>query len=459
MIKGTSTHMGQGRVLSVLLTLGLPAMVSMFFQNLYSLVDTVFVSWLGTVELAALSLSIPLLYFAMSVAKGLAVGTTALVSHARGGNQDGRAKKIIASSLPLALVAIAPLCLIAFTPVNQWLFGLFRVDPRVLPEIDRFVFWLAWLFPAMGFTMLCEGVFLSYGDARTPMIAMIAGNLMNMVLDPVLIFACRMGIAGASLSSFLGWTLSGIIMWTALKRRGKDRPALGVSPGHLKFWKPIAWAGGPVALAMMIIPFSLVGLNYVLAPFGPAFVGAWNLSSRMEQMIVLPLYGLSCSLIPFAGFNLGAGNSDRIREAVRICFAACYGILVPTGFLLWIFAPDIIGLFNPGGEVLELSCFALRVALIGYFLVPAELIMTGLAQGIKKPQYSLAVNLLRLLCLRLPLAFVFGHLWGGQGTYVSHTVSMMVTGVASLYIIRRLLGLTDTVCGENREIVLCGQTP
>lgn len=407
--------MGQGPVFKVLLTLGLPAMVSMFFQNLYSMVDTVFVSWLGTSELAALSLCVPLLYLAMSVAKGLAVGTTALVSHARGAGEGQRAAQIICSALPLGLAVIIPFCLVGITPVNQWLFGFFKVPPAVLPEIDRFVFWLAWTFPVMGFTMLCEGVFLSYGDARTPMVAMIAGNLVNMVLDPLLIFVCKMGIAGASLSSFLGWALAGGIMWAMLKRRGMDRPGLRRFPGQAGFWMPIARAGGPVALAMMIIPFSLVGLNFVLAPFGPAFVGAWNLSSRMEQMIVLPLYGLSCSLIPFAGFNLGAKNAGRIREAVRICFAACYAILVPAGIFLWIFAPEIIGLFKPGPEVGHLTVFALRAALVGYFMVPAELIMTGLSQGVKYPRYSLAVNLLRLLCLRLPLAFVLGRLWGERG--------------------------------------------
>lgn len=453
-MKTTTVNMGQGSVLSVLLKLGLPAMISMFFQNLYSLVDTIFVSWLGTVELAALSFSIPLIYLVMSVAKGLAVGTTALVSHARGSHDDDRAGKIIAASLPLALVVLLPFCLIAFTPVNQWLFGLFKVNADVLPEINRFVFWLAWMFPAMGFTMLCEAVFLTYGDAKTPMTAMIAGNVMNIILDPFFIFVCKMGIAGASLSSFLGWALAGTLMWTSLKRRGLERPCLKMHPGLIEFWNPIARAGGPVALAMMIIPFSLVGLNYVLAPFGPAFVGAWNLSSRMEQMIVLPLYGLSCSLVPFAGFNLGAGNAHRIRKAVRLSFAACYGILVPTGLLLWSFAPDVIGLFSPGNEVLRLSSFALRVALIGYFLVPAELIMSGLAQGIKKPRYSLVINLLRLLCLRLPLAFAFGRLWGGEGAYVSHTVSMIITGMVSLYIIRHLMALTETACDNTPATAL-----
>jgi putative MATE family efflux protein len=450
-MKEKSMNMGQGPVLGVLLKLGLPAMVSMFFQNLYNLVDTVFVSWLGTVELAALSLSIPLLYLVMSMAKGLAVGTTALVSHARGSNEPQTATRTIASSLPLAVLVICPFCLIAFSGVNQWIFGLFHIEPQVLTQIHKFVFWLAFVFPAMGFTMICEGVFLSYGDAKTPMKAMIIGNLINIILDPFFIFVCEMGIAGASLSSFIGWAVAGIIMWTALKRQGKDRPGLIFSREHFKFWKSMAGAGGPVALAMMIIPFSLVGLNYVLAPFGPAYVGAWNLASRMEQMIVLPLFGLSCSLIPFAGFNLGAGNADRIRESVRIVFAVCYGVLVPAGLVLGVFAPDIIGLFNPGDQVLKLSSFALRTALLGYFLMPAELIMTGIAQGIKQPRFSLFINLLRLVCLRLPLAFVFGFLWGGRGAYVSHAVSMTITGLVSLYLLRRLMGMSDDACAGRKR--------
>lgn len=444
-------NMGEGKVLAVLLGLGGPAMISMFFQNLYALVDTVFVSWLGTVELAALSLAVPVLFLGMALAKGIAVGTTALMSHARGSSDSQKAASVARASLPLALIVMVPFCVLIFPDVNGLIFGLFDVDKTVLQEANKFMFWLGWTFPVMGFAMICEGVFLSYGDAKTPMKAMIAGNLLNIVLDPFFMFTCGLGITGASLASFVGWLVSGLLMFFALRKRKLNRPALICSEQERVLWREIIQFGAPVAVAMLVIPLSMAGLNYILAPFGAAYVGAWALSSRLEQMIILPLYGLSCSLIPFAGFNYGAGNSERIREAVIIAVKSCYIVLVPVCLLLWLYAPTIISLFRPGSEVLELSSYAFRVSLLGYWFVPFELIVVGLAQGIKLPKYSLFINIGRLILLRLPFAFLFAFLWAGEGAYVSHAASMIVSGFICVFILRHLLLLVDKKCGQLAE--------
>ncbi|WP_285905984.1 MATE family efflux transporter [Pseudodesulfovibrio pelocollis] len=436
-------NMGEGRVLSVLLRLGGPAMVSMFFQNLYSLVDTVFVSWLGTAELAALSLSVPLFYVALSLCKGLAVGSTALMSHARGAGDQAGAGVVARAALPLALLVLTPFCLLALPALNQPLFALFGVGGDVLEPAGEFVFWLAWTFPVMGFAMLCESVFLSHGDARTPMLAMIAGNVVNIGLDPLLIFTCKMGIAGASLASLIGWGVTGAILFTVLGRRGMDRPTLTCGREGVAAWGGMVRLGFPVSLTMLIIPASTAGLNYVLAGFGPAFVGAWNLSSRMEQMLILPIYGLTCALIPFVGFNMGQGNMERIREAVRLCIRACYAVLIPVAVLMGVFVHAVFAVFNPGPEVATLAAHAFRLALIGMALAPFDLVVLGVAQGARRPGYSLFLGFVRLLALRLPLAFLFGHLLGGEGVYLSHPASLVASGLLSLYLLRRLLSHVD----------------
>jgi putative MATE family efflux protein len=444
-------NMGEGKVLSVLLCLGGPAMVSMFFQNLYALVDTVFVSWLGTNELAALSLAVPVLYIGLALNKGIAVGSTALMSHARGAGKQDDAGSIAKSVLPLALCVLGPFCLMAFPQINQPVFGLFNISDAILEQVDLFVFWLALTFPVMSFAMICEGILLSCGDAKTPMKAMIAGNVLNIALDPFLIFFCKMGIAGASLASLIGWGAAGAIMFFSLSKRNMDRPMFVCGLHHVKSWIDIVKVGAPVSLAMLVMPLSTAALNYVLTPLGPAYVGAWNLSSRMEQMVVLPLMGLSYSLIPFAGFNLGKGSSERIREAVWICIKGCYAVIVPVGFLLFFTIQHVLGVFNSASEVQELAGYAFRVALIGYCIVPFELVLVGLAQGIGRPGYVLFINASRLLALRIPLAFAFVIWWGGEGVYASHATSMMVTGLGSLFLIRHLLNIVDEECKSNRQ--------
>ncbi len=431
--------MGEGRVFTILLRLGAPAMVSMFFATLYALVDTIFVAKLGTIPLAAMSLAVPLFFVAMSLSKGVAVGALATMSHARGRGDHEQAKKIAKAAYPLTFLLISTLLLLAFPTFNQPLFALFDSDPKLLNEAAVYTRWLTLSFPFIGFAMLCEAIFFSYGDTKTPMLAMIAGNLLNMVLDPLLIFSCGLGVEGASLASLLGWALSGAIMWRALTTRGLDYPGLKFSRRHFKIWPQITILGAPVTLSMLIIPVSTATLNYLLAAFCPAYVGAWNLSYRIEQMVVLPLYGLSGALITFTGFNLGLQRFDRIRAGCKTALLGCYILVIPTIIIFWFQADELIGIFKPSPEVLGLATFALKIAGLGYLFAPFELIMTSLSQGIKQPKYSLLINCLRLLVLRVPLALLFSKIWGGHGIYISHPVSLTISGLVSFMIMRHLL--------------------
>ncbi len=247
--------MGEGRVFPTLLRLGAPAMVSMFFETLYGLVDTIFVAKLGTFPLAAMSLAIPILFIAMSLCKGVAVGTLATMSHARGSGDHEQAKEIARAAYPLAFLSISLLLLLALPTLNRPLFALFDNHPDLLTEAGNYTQWLVLSFPFIGFTMVCEAIFFSYGDTKTPMQAMIAGNLLNIVLDPILIFSCELGVGGASLASLIGWILSSTIMWRALNRKKLDRPGLQFSRKSIPRWRQIAILGAPVSLSMLIIPW------------------------------------------------------------------------------------------------------------------------------------------------------------------------------------------------------------
>ena len=437
--------MGEGRVFPTLLRLGAPAMISMFFETLYSLVDTIFVAKLGTFPLAAMSLAIPILFVAMSLNKGVAVGALATMSHARGSGNHKQAGEIARAAYPLALVSISFLLLLALPACSRPFFALFDHHPELLTETSSYTRWLVLSFPFIGFTMLCEAIFFSYGDTKTPMKAMIVGNLLNIVLDPILIFSCGLGVAGASLSSLIGWILSSTIMWRALTRKKLDRPSLHFSRKSISCWRQIAILGAPVSLSMLITPISTATLNYLLAGCGPAYVGAWNLSARIARMIILPLYGLSSALIPFIGFNFGRKRFDRIKEGCKTALFCCCVFVIPATIFFWFKADALISLFGASAEVLKHAAFALKITGLGFLFVPFELIMMGLTQGLKRPKFTLLINCLRLLIVQIPLALIFLELWGGEGIYISQPVSFAVSGMASFIIIRYLIN-------ENKKI-------
>ncbi|MBN2706452.1 MAG: polysaccharide biosynthesis C-terminal domain-containing protein, partial [Deltaproteobacteria bacterium] len=247
MIKATPVNMGEDRVFQVLLRLGAPAMISMFFETLYALVDTIFVAQLGTIPLAAMSLALPLFFIGMALSKGIAVGAMAMMSHARGRENQAEVEKVARAVYPLAFLAIGGLLFFALPGCGRSFFALFDQNPVLLHETAAYTRWLALSFPGLAWALVCEAVLFSHGDTKTPMLAMIAGNLLNMVLDPLLIFSCGLGIGGASLASLLGWLLSGLIMWRALVKKGLARPALKISREFLPTWSQIVGLGAPVA--------------------------------------------------------------------------------------------------------------------------------------------------------------------------------------------------------------------
>ncbi|MFH1490493.1 MAG: MATE family efflux transporter [Pseudomonadota bacterium] len=434
--------MGAGKVSSTLFRLAVPSMISLFFQNLYSLVDTVFVSWVGTEALAALSISVPVFYLALALAKGVGIGTTTLMSHARGRGETDRADSLARYSLTLMFFILSPMLIFALPGPSRMIFGLLGAKGGVRVEVYHYALWMALSFPVMGYVTLCESVFMSHGDSLTPMKGMLLGNIVNLIMDPVLIFGAGLGVGGASMASLMGWICSGLYLRKRLLRMGFTGPSAALTPAMLPYWRAVWEIGYMIALSMVIIPFSFGTLNWLLARIGAAPLGAWNLMSRVEMMIALPLMGVGNALVPFIGYNLGRKACDRIRGGVWFSLVIGISIMAFFSVLFIIFSKQVMEMFHPGPEVLQWGAYALRVSATAYVLFPVELTLIGLSQGLKKPAYSLLSMAFRQLGLRIPLAVLLSHTWGAKGIYWSHPASMALTGLLCILLILNLLKKT-----------------
>ena len=193
-----AVDMGQGKVSHVLGRLALPLMVSLFFQNLYAYADTVFVSWLGETPLAAISLALPLTYLALSLAKGVAMGSVILMSFSRGAGDEAAAQKIAESVFPLMLLFMALFSPLMLAPVGQAFYLALGADPDTAVQGTGFIFWLVASFFPMGYVMTVEALFTARGDTVTPMKAMLLGNILNIMLAPIFIFVLGWGLTGAA---------------------------------------------------------------------------------------------------------------------------------------------------------------------------------------------------------------------------------------------------------------------
>lgn len=427
--------LGRGNPTRLLLQLAVPAIFSMFFQSLYTLIDTVFVSWLGHVPLAALSYTVPLTYIVLSISRGIGVGVISLISNARGEQNSSQVKKLAQFSLQLMLFCLAPVLLLLVPAFFYPVFDVFGAKGEVMLPCYRYMIYLAPSFLLMGYALICEAIFTGHGETAIPMKGMVLGNIVNVILDPLLIFGLEMGIEGASLATLIGWGCTCLYLtWQMLKRKF-PHPGFAISFDMFSIWRQILAVGSLVSLAMIASPISITVLNMLLSKHGIEAVGAWNIALRVELFGLLLFYGLNSAIIPFIGFNYGKKDYSRILYAIK--FSLIISILGMTviGGLFFFFSTTIVRIFKPGPEVESLAAFALKFNGCAYMFAAVEMTLNAVAQGVKRTKLVLFIVGMRLLLLRIPLAIIFGMYWQAHGIYLSHPVSMMTTGIVCSFLL------------------------
>jgi len=440
--KNNFVDMGNGEAWRVLLTLAVPSMLSMFFQNLYALMDTVFVSWVSTKALAAMSICIPVFFVTLALAKGISAGITTMISYSLGRNDHQKISSIEGSALGMMIFALLPFAFLVFQAPGRAVLQMLGANGDILSQASEYMFWLALSFPVMGYAMVCESFFMGRGNSRIPMKAMIMGNIINLFLNPFFIFKCGMGVAGSSLATLFGYIFSAFYLGYHLKKAGLNLPSLSFKINDYKFAREISAFSVPIAFSYVMIPISFAFLNFLLAGYGPAAIGAWNLASRIEMMFMLPLLGLSAATVPFVGYNLGRNDFQRIKSAVKVSIAIGMCVTLSAAALFISCPRAVLAVFKPELDVLELGSYVISVSALGYFMVPFELTLFGIAQGLKHPGYVFFINLFRFILARISFAYLLSSRWGVNGVYWSHPCSMVLSGLLSLFILWGLIGST-----------------
>ena len=434
-----AVDMARGKVPHVLGRLALPLMVSLFFQNLYSYVSTVFVSWLGEIPLAAVSMALPLSYLALSVAKGVAMGSVILMSFARGSGDEGGTHRMASSVLPLMTLLMGlflPLMIPAFCRLFYLGIG---ADASIAEQGTGYMFWLVAGFPVMGYVMSAEALFTSRGDTMTPMKAMLLGNLLNMALDPILIFAFGWGVTGAAVGTLIGQFVSAAYLGRQLWHMTGEKLSLLPGSDFFGSGRKILGQGIFVTAAYLVSPIALMMLNGILSRFGPVAIGAWNLMSRSEMMVLLPVMGLGNALATFTGFNLGRLEYNRVRQGLNFFLLVSWGIITPIAALFFFFPQELIGLFRPSLELQLLGGIAMQASGISMLFAPLLYGVSGMSQGTKRPAYMMGQGFIYLICLRVPLANSFSGYWGQTGVFWSHSAASAINAALAAILLQRLL--------------------
>lgn len=435
--------MGTMPVGKLLLAMGLPMMASMLFQALYNVVDSIFVARLGQDALNAVSLALPLQNLMIAVGGGLGVGMNALLSRSLGEKKFENADRAANTTIFLAIMASIIFALIGVF-VSRPFFALQTANEAIIGY-------------GVDYTSICLGVsfgiFLQFtaermlqatGRTVLSMCTQVLGAVINMIMDPILIFGLfgfpRLEVAGAAVATVLGQIVAAIT-GLILNKKLNDDVHLRISHIRWHSWtvKEIFRVGFPSMLMMSVGSVTTFTMNKILMGFSEAATAVYGAYFKLQNFIFMPVFGLNNACVPIVSYNYGAARLDRLKKAVKytICTAICIMI---CGTLLFESVPEVLlGFFNPSAEMLSIGAVALRIVGIHFPLAGFCIIAGSVCQAIGNPLHSLLISVGRQIVVLLPVAYLMSLTGNLNLVWFAFPIAEGVSLMLSTFFLRKTL--------------------
>lgn len=420
-----------------------PVLGGMLTMMSFNLVDTFFISLLGTAQLAAISFTFPVTFLLISLAIGLSIGTSAVIAKALGAGLADTAKEDSLAALWLAAALVSVLALIIAFYLEP-LFRLLGATDTTLPFIREYM--LIWLAGAVLLVtpMIGNAILRAAGETKIPSLVMACGGLVNAVLDPILIFGLgpvpAMGMQGAALATVFSW-LTGfifIIYWLAVKRGLLDRFYLPLALA-LPIWRRILHIGMPAAVANMLTPIAMAILTVIIASYGPEAVAALGVGMRLESIACLVVLALSMTLPPVVGQNFGAGLLGRVQQAY---FTACHFVLkwqAGVFLLLALLAYPIAALFTQDPQVATYIRYFIWSLPLSYGLQGVIILTNSSFNALHLPAKAMILSLVRFFVCYIPLAWLGAKIAGVPGLFIGAMVGNLLTASLAYYWFKQVI--------------------
>lgn len=428
--------MGTWPIGKLLINMALPLVISMLVQALYNVVDSIYVSRISESAVTALGLAFPIQNLLIGCATGVGVGVNSLLSKSLGERNHDRANRSAGNGILLSVLFAA-----AFL-----IFGLFFAKPffvtqsTVTETVEGGSIYLAIVtIGSIGIfvEILYERLLQASGNAFLSMITQTAGAVLNIILDPILIFGWfglpEMGIAGAALATVIGQWVAALL---AIFLNQKFNKALELHRHHILpdsyVIRMIMNVGIPSIIMVGIGSVMNFGVNKILQGFSETATGVFSIYFKLQSFFFMPLFGINNAVISIVAFNYGARKPDRMMKTVKMASAAGLTIML-VGLAAFQLLPELLlGIFEPSPEFMHMGVEALQTISWCFPVAAVCIILGSTFQALGTGIYSTLVSLGRQLVILLPAAYLL-------------SLSGVVTRVWWAWPIAESMGLTMTV--------------
>ena len=426
---------------STLKSLTIPMIYGMVLLMTFNLIDTLFVSLLGTQPLAAISFTFPITFTVISLTIGLGIGTSAVIARALGKKEYEEAKNLASAALLLAAIVVGTLAYMGYLFIDE-IFILLGASEDILPLIHQYMdLWFIGSVCLIG-PMIGNAILRASGDTKTPSFIMGSAGLINAILDPIFIFGFgpipAYGIEGAAIATIISWLVGLFLVLYILmvKKRLIHRHLLSSSE-FIQSSKSILKIGLPAAGANMLTPISAAILTAIVANFGDHAVAAFGVGSRIESIACLVVLALSMTLPPFISQNFGAGNMHRVKESfntsIKFVLMWQLGIYV----VLVLAASSIASAFAEEAAVAELIILFIWILPLGYGLQGIIILTNSSFNALHKPMTALWLSVIRLFVCYVPLSYLGSVVYGLTGFFIGSVLGNVFMAALSFYLFNR----------------------
>lgn len=429
----------QGAIGSWLYRLTTPMVMGIMAIFAFNLIDTYFISMLGTEPLAAISFTFPITMLVMNVGIGLSIAAGAFVARSLGQKDHEKARYWITSGFYFALLTGV---ILGFTGclLLEPLFELLGAGPELMTYIKDYMF--LW-FAGSGFLLLMIVINASMratGNTKLPSMIMLTSAVINGILDPLLIFGIgpfpRLEVQGAAIATLISWSIALLLF---LNRLNKDNLIDYAIPNDLfGAIKKLSNLAIPAAITNMLGPLCSAVLVAWVASFGTHAIAAYGVGLRLEPLALIVVMAFTASLPPFVGQNHGAKQYQRIEEALKKSMQFLFIWQFAIYIALVLLATPISKLFSDNPDVQELIQMFLYILPISYIGLAFSLVSTSTINALHKTRISLVINVLRLFALYIPLAWIGKEMWGVFGLFAGCALGNILIGLGIILFFQKV---------------------
>lgn len=402
--------MGTMPINKLLISMSLPMMISMLVQALYNVVDSIFVSQISENALTAVSLAFPVQNFMIAVGVGTGVGINALLSRSLGEKKFEQANKVANNGVFLSVLSYIAFLILGIIFSRRF----FQWQTDIKDIVDGGYSYLI-IVTTCSFGMYGQIVFeklmQSTGKTIFSMTTQLTGAIVNIVLDPILIFGLfgfpKLGISGAAIATVIGQICGmslGIYLNTTKNKEIKVevknfRPSL-------RTIKEIYAVGIPSIIMASIGSVMTFGLNKILLVFSSTATAVFGVYFKLQSFIFMPVFGINNGMVPIIAYNYGARNKDRLMKTVKISIMYGISIMLIGLVIFQVFPKELLSLFNASDKMISIGVPALRTISISFLFAGYCIVVSSMFQALGNGVMSMIVSLVRQLIVLLPVAYL-----------------------------------------------------